>query len=136
LASLRSADAMRTKLRLFRVKFPKVVAAALYAETQIEVTECKKLCPVYVGPTGPGKPIPGLLRDSIHSEGPFYEGLKIWMRIVAGGAAGAYAIPQHENLEFHHEVGQAKFIEQPLMQSRPFIAARVANRIQFSKLGI
>jgi hypothetical protein len=27
-----------------------------------------------------------------------------------------YAAAQHENLQFHHDVGQAKYLEQPLME--------------------
>ena len=28
-----------------------------------------------------------------------------------GGAAASYAVQQHENLQYHHDVGQAKFLE-------------------------
>ena len=28
-----------------------------------------------------------------------------------GGAASSYALQQHENLQYHHNVGQAKFLE-------------------------
>lgn len=28
-----------------------------------------------------------------------------------GGAAESYALEQHENLQYHHNVGQAKFLE-------------------------
>jgi hypothetical protein len=48
-----------------------------------------------------------------------------------GGAAEAYAIVQHENLEFHHTTGEAKFLESVLNESRPFMAQRIAKRIKF-----
>lgn len=32
-------------------------------------------------------------------------------RVGYGGAAAAYALKQHENLQYHHTVGQAKFLE-------------------------
>lgn len=119
------------KLRAFAKKFPDRVGAALRHETEIEATEAKKRAPVYVGETGPGKPIPGLLRASIHAEGPYRKGLRtICCQIVAGGAAGAYAIPQHERLDWFHKVGQAKYIESVVMESRQYIASRVAARLR------
>jgi hypothetical protein len=33
------------------------------------------------------------------------------IRVGYGGAASAYSIEQHENLNLHHPVGQAKFLE-------------------------
>jgi len=121
---------MKAKLRDIAQKFPDRVMQALRMEAEIEATEVKKRTPVYTGPTGPGKPIPGLLRSSVHVEGPFREGHRIWAAVVAGGAAGAYAIPQHENLEFFHEVGQAKYLESVIMESRPFMAARLTARLR------
>src|SRR5262245_50447710 len=100
---------MTKRLRQFQKEFPERFMKALKAEAEIEATEAKKRTPVYVGPTGPGYPIPGLLRDSIHVEGPDKHGDVMSVKIVAGGAAGAYAIPQHENLEYFHEIGQAKY---------------------------
>lgn len=128
---LRGADDMRRRLRLIAEKYPHVVGGGLLQETEIEATECKKRCPVYVGPPGPGKPIPGLLRSSIHTEGPFYDGRIVYTLISAGGAAGAYAWVQHEHTEFFHQVGQAKYIESTILESRPFMAQRVARRIGF-----
>jgi hypothetical protein len=122
-------SAMVAKLRAIQAQFPDRVAAALSAEVEIEVTECKHRCPVYVGPPGKGKPLPGVLRGSIHQEGPFREGRRVWTTIVAGGPAGAYAIPQHEHLDWLHAVGQAKYIEGPLLEARPFLAARFAARL-------
>jgi hypothetical protein len=61
----KGVDAMRRKLQTFKMKFPEKVATALKVEAEIEATEVRKRTPVYVGPPGPGKPIPGLLRASI-----------------------------------------------------------------------
>lgn len=129
-ARLLGVSNMTKNIREVAKKFPDRVMQALRVEGEIETTEAKKRTPVYTGPTGPGKPIPGLLRASVHLEGPFREGTRIYAKIVAGGAAGAYAIPQHENLEFFHEVGQAKYIESVIMESRPFMAARLAARLR------
>lgn len=57
----------------------------------------------------------------------------VWTNIVAGGPSAPYAIYVHEDLEAFHKVGQAKYIESVLMESRPFMAARVAKRIDLNK---
>jgi hypothetical protein len=134
-ATLTGVNEMIAKIRAFKKNFPQAVADALKAEMEIEVKECKKRAPVYTGPLGPSYPVPGVLRDSIHLEGPVIEGTNISAMIVAGGEAGAYAIPQHENLEWFHKQGQAKYIESVIFESRDHIAARVAARIDISKLG-
>ena len=127
---LLGVDTMKANLRMAQTLFPDQMARALKAEGEIETTEAKKRTPVYVGPTGPGRPIPGLLRDSVHLEGPFHEGRRISVKIVAGGAAGAYAIPQHEIEEYFHVVGQWKYIESVIMESRSRMAARLAQRLR------
>lgn len=129
----RSAAEMVARIKKFKEKFPQVVMQAMRVEAEIEATEVRKRTPVYTGPTGPGKPIPGLLRGSVRVEGPVREGNAITVYIVAGGAAEDYAIPQHENLDYFHEVGQAKYIESVIMESRPYMAARIAKRIDILK---
>lgn len=40
-----------------------------------------------------------------------------------------YAVFVHENLEAHHEVGQAKYLEQPYNERKPGMQSRIATRI-------
>lgn len=47
-----------------------------------------------------------------------------------GGAASSYAAIQHENLQFHHEVGQAKYLEQPFTEMEDEIKAAVAEAVK------
>jgi len=121
---------MTKKLRKYQEQFPGRVGNALRVETEIDTKEAKKRTPVWTGQTGIGYPIPGVLRASVHAEGPFYEGTKISCSIVAGGLAGAYAMRQHEELDWFHPVGQAKYIESVIMESRSTMGARVARRLQ------
>ena len=109
-----------TKLEAFT---PSAFQTALYQEAQIEATECKKRTPVKTGN----------LRASIHVEGPYRDGRKVWCFIVAGGIAETYALIVHEDLEAFHETGEAKFIERPLKESAPYLAARIAKRIELNK---
>src|SRR5256885_64604 len=96
--------AMTAKLRKAQRDFKKLVADAMVEDAKLDVAEAKDRAPVYTGPPGPNKPIPRVLRESIHMEGPKIEGNRISVEIVAGGEAGAYAIPQHEDLTYHHTI--------------------------------
>ena len=44
-----------------------------------------------------------------------------------GGVASDYALLQHENLHFHHPVGQAKFLELAFIEITSKIAGRMEN---------
>lgn len=117
-------------VRRIAAAYPDRVAAALYQEAQIEVTEMKRRCPVDVTAHAPH---PGNLRNSIHAEEPERDGKKISVTI-ATGAQAPYALYVHENPDAFHPVGQWKFMESVLNESRPYMAARIANRIHLNGL--
>jgi len=119
---LEGADKIKARLTAFERRFPDHVANALRIETEIEATECKRRTPVDTG----------ALRASIHVEGPEREGRRIWTSIVAGGVAASYALIVHEDMEAFHKVGQAKYIESVILESRPYMAQRVAARVDFA----
>lgn len=110
-------------------KFPERVADALYQEAQIEATEMKKRTPV---DTTPHAPHPGNLRNSIHVEEPEKHGREISV-VIATGAQAPYAIFVHENPDAIHPVGEWKFMESVLNESRPHMAGRIAARIDLDK---
>lgn len=114
---------MRARLAKLRERIPDEVGAALYQETQVETTEVKKRTPVDKGN----------LRASVHSEGPFREGRRIWSAIVAGGASAPYAIFVHEDPDAIHKVGEWKFIESVIRESAPFLAARIGRRVDLNR---
>lgn len=127
--ALHGAKEAAQKLREFASKFPDRVLGALYTEAQIEATEMKRRCPVDVDRTnGRVPPHPGNLRNSIHVEEPVRKGKSISVTI-ATGAQAPYAIPVHENLDALHEVGEAKFMESVLNESRDHIGSRIAARL-------
>lgn len=41
-----------------------------------------------------------------------------------------YAIPQHENLDYHHTVGEAKYLERPFFAGIPMIGEEIVAAIQ------
>jgi len=122
--TLGGADAMRAKLKRLADKFPNTVARGLYQETEVEVREVKMRTPVDTG----------TLRGTIRQVGPFINGRMIYTMIAAGGPSAPYALYVHENLEAHHPVGQAKYIESVILESRPYLAARVAKRIELNRV--
>jgi hypothetical protein len=132
--TLTGVTEMIAKIRAVKKGLPLMIGEALWEDAKPDVLEAKNRSPVYSGPVTASSPIPGVLQDSIHAEGPTYEGHLISVEIVAGGLAGAYAIPQHERLDYHHNIGQAKYIESVLMESRDTKLAHVAARIDISKI--
>lgn len=129
LGKMRGGAQMVATLKQIASKFPDDVAAALYQEAQIEVTEMKRRCPV---DTTPNAPHPGNLRNSIHAELPEHHGNTISVTVATGQQA-PYAIYVHENPDAFHPVGQWKFMESVLMESAPHIMSRVAARVQLNK---
>lgn len=137
--SLRGAKEMIAVLKRVQAKFPDRVAAALYQEAQIEATEMKRRTPVDTRPNVfyPHQiaPHPGNLRNSIHVEQPVRRGRNISIT-VATGMQAPYAVFVHENPDAIHPVGQWKFMESVIDESRPFMAARIARRIDLNKMKV
>lgn len=128
-ARLLGASEMIRTLRTIARQFPDDVAAALYQEAQIEVTEMKRRTPV---DTTPRAPHPGQLRRSIHAEEPVRRGRSISVTI-ATGAEAPYAIFVHENPDAIHPVGEWKFMESVLNESTPHMAARIGQRVHLNR---
>lgn len=103
---------------------PGDLAQALFAEAQIERTESMKRTPVEFGP----------LRASHEVTEPKINGRDISVSIVVGGPSAPYALYVHENLEAHHPIGQAKFLESTILESRPHLTARIARRIDMKRM--
>lgn len=122
-SGLRGVSDMVSTLRKIAERFPDRVAAAIYQEAQIEMTESKRRVPVDTG----------VLRASGFVAEPERKGKSISVTLSYGGAAEVYAIVQHENLEYFHRVGQAKFLESVLNESRPHMAGRIAARVHLDK---
>lgn len=125
---------MCSNLARLRRAFPDETASALYKETQIEATEVKRRTPVWNSDRPvPKGVVPGALRASVRVIGPQRQGARIWTLIAAGGPSAPYAIFVHENLDDFHKIGQAKYIESVILESRPSIGMRVARRIDLAR---
>ena len=114
---------MQARLKRLQKKFPDEVGRALYIETQVELKEVKRRTPVDRGP----------LRASEFALGPERNGRTIQTRIVAGGPSAPYAFFVHEDPDAYHAVGQWKYIESVILESRASMGARVAKRIELHR---
>lgn len=121
------ADVILNRLRAMARDFPLTVARAMREEAEIEMTEAKKRTPVKTG----------ALRASGTVVGPEHEGSDVVVRMHFGNASVDYAFKVHEDLESFHRNGQAKFLESVLLESRRFLADRIAARAsQYVQNGI
>jgi len=114
--------AMRRKMAAMAAKIPGAVGAALYSEGLIEMAESMMRTPVKTG----------ALRASHETMPPEYTkgGTEISVTIKVGGPAAPYAKVVHEDMEALHRTGEAKFLENTIKESAPFISKRVAARLK------
>ena len=105
------------------------VAGALHELAEETMTEAKRLTPVDEG----------VLRASGHVRPPVTEGETVTVTMGFGGPAGSgegqtrdvgYAVYVHEDLNAHHTVGQAKFLEVPINRVRSAFGRLVAEKIR------
>ena len=126
------APQMVARLKTLARRFPDHVIAALRQEAEIEVTEMKKRTPV---DTTPKAPHPGNLRASIHVADEDRSGRMLSVTVATGKQA-PYAIYVHENPDAFHPVGQWKFMESVIQESRPHMARRLARRVDLNKMKV
>lgn len=123
MSTVTGLDKVQQRLARLAQQIPNEVARALYEEAQIERTESMRRTPVDTG----------ALRASHHVTTPRISGREISVTIEVGGSAAPYAVKVHEDLEAFHRVGGAKFLESTIMESAPFLARRIAKRIDLNR---
>lgn len=121
---VKGADAIKAKLQRMARMIPNEVARALYEEAGIEAKESQRRTPVDTGE----------LRGSHLVKKPEISGRNITVVIEVGGPAAPYAWHVHENLEAYHKVGRSKYLESTILESKAFMAARIARRIDLNNL--
>lgn len=117
-------------LAAFGDRYLQALAVGLREWDEERMTESKELCPVDTG----------ALRSTGHAEDVVREGDVLTGVLSYGGVAGSgtdvgYAVYVHENLEAHHPVGQAKFLEQPVREAEPHFVTDLAESVR-AQLGL
>lgn len=72
----------------------------------------------------------GVLRASGRTHPAVRKGKNVEVVLSFGGTAVTYALEQHENLDFSHTVGEAKYLERPLNAAIPGMINRLAKRLK------
>lgn len=100
---------------------PIYVGDAIYAEAELIMTDSKdNYVPVDIG----------TLKASGYVNEPEEVGHKVSVELGYGGEADDYAWVQHERLDFHHEVGEAKYLETPFNEAVNGLEGRLAERVK------
>jgi hypothetical protein len=93
----------------------KAAEMALYQAGSIIMTEAKKRTPVD----------DGFLRNSGYVTLPTRRGGDTFVEAGFGGAAKTYAVKQHEELSYRHEVGEAKYLENAINAKEAEVRERI-----------
>lgn len=98
--------ALTRKLQAIADATPRIAAKALFAEASIVMGESQtEYVPVDTG----------VLKNSGFVGAPKIGPSSVEVELGYGGAAAAYAVVQHERLDYRHTVGQAKYLETPVL---------------------
>lgn len=130
---LRGTVELRRALRDLGRRAPSAVGAELLIEGETIMTAAKKQTPVNFG----------ILRSSGHVQGPDISGQQVTVTLGFGGPAGignhggqsnkirvGYAVVVHENLRTRHTVGNAKYLERPVLEAESGLEGRVARGLR------
>lgn len=98
-------------------RYQHAMEAALYGLGNEIMTDSKRRVPVDFG----------ALKGSGYVTMPVADARTITVELGFGGPAKAYAVVQHERTEFHHEVGEAKFLENAINAASGGAARRVVD---------
>lgn len=116
---LQGTEALQATLRSAGPLAGEAMKAGLYEAAESIMTEAKSRTPVDTGTlVNSGAVLP-----------PVVEGTHFEVTMGFGGAASDYALIQHENLEYHHNVGQAKYLEGPVVESLGKISQFLNQRL-------
>jgi hypothetical protein len=117
---LHDVDAVVAKLADLGPQAREQAAGALFEIAEEIIAQSQLLVPVDLG----------TLKNSKFVEPPHHTTHDISVTMGYGGQAKDYAIVQHERLDFHHTVGQAKYLETPFVEARRVVLTRLASKIR------
>lgn len=118
---IRGADSLIAGLERIIQETPQAVAAALFQEAERVMADAKEnYVPVDTG----------ILRDSGMVSEPEIGDGEISVSMGFGGAAEAYAVVQHERMDFHHTVGGPKYLERPFLDAANGLEERLALALE------
>ena len=112
---------MRRQFDVIGKQFIDDASASLLSAAEVVLTFSKRsFAPVDLGP----------LRASGVTAGPERKGTTIRVVIAYGSPAVDYAIVQHEETDFEHSVGVAKYLERPLLEAARSLLGSIAKDVR------
>lgn len=115
MAGKMTAEQVAAKMRRHLSAAVQAAETALYQGGSIIMTEAKKRAPVDLG----------TMKSSGYVTLPMRQGGSVVVEAGFGGAAKAYAVVQHENLGYRHEVGEAKYLENAINAKEQEVRDRI-----------
>jgi hypothetical protein len=119
--TITGTEALSAALMQTGPRFQQAAASGLFVEAEAIMADSKEhYVPVDTG----------TLKNSGHVQLPEIDGTTVTVQMGYGGAAEAYAVVQHERLEFNHPVGGPKYLERPLLAAASGLVSRLAEFIR------
>jgi hypothetical protein len=116
------ADEIARRLERLAVEAPKELGDAIYQEALVIRKVSRDRTPVRFG----------VLKGTHEVSKPDIAKGNASVSITVGGPAAPYALYVHEDLQAHHDVGEAKFLEKSINEAIPNFAARIAARFDLN----
>lgn len=113
-----AADATK-RLRAYAGRASKAARRGLFEGANAILTDAKKRCPVDLGN----------LKGSGYATQPEATADGVRVQVGFGGPATPYALRQHEELGWHHDVGEAKYLENAVDAKGSEVPRLVAQRV-------
>lgn len=111
------AKAMVARLEAIARKIPNEAGKRLFQQGLVIEGQAIRLTPVEFG----------ALNSSSETARPVISGGNVSVTISFGGPSAPYAAAVHENLSARHRVGQAKYLEQPVLEAMPTLAGKLGR---------
>jgi hypothetical protein len=121
--ALQGAPELIDALRRVAINAPRELARALFQEAEGVMAEAKRRTPVDTG----------ALRSSGTVSAPTADAGSFQVQLSFGGPSAPYGLYVHEDLEAHHPVGQAKFLESAALEAAPTLLDHVGRRVDLTR---
>lgn len=118
---IKNLDRLNKRLEVYAERVEQTVKAHCYREGEGIMAVAKStFTPVDTG----------ALRATGHVSLPQSDGRSVTVQLGFGGPAAPYAFYVHENLEAHHPIGSAKYLEIPFRQSMQGFSRRLGQAVR------
>lgn len=116
---IKGQETLRANIQTIAKKYPLAAKQTLFEQGERLRSIAVPLTPLDKGP----------LRNSAFVNTPVRTSRGFKVVVGYGGAAAAYAVPQHERLDFKHTEGEAKFLEKAVDRIKGDLLETMARQL-------